>query len=131
MGPPHLLQGAGWTRTTMKLGDIVTVQGSAAKNGTNRANARSVTTPMAREWAPLERRPEPVAQRHQDTKKAGIKSLDAGLSLCVGVSVFYSGNANTNTLLALLDEVLEPPVETGSHQRIPVLTATYCFPRTE
>ena len=45
MGPPHLLQGQGWTRTTMKLGDVVTVQGSAAKNGSNRANARNVTTP--------------------------------------------------------------------------------------
>ena len=45
MGPPHLLQGQGWTRTTMKLGDVVVVQGSAAKNGSNRANARSVTTP--------------------------------------------------------------------------------------
>jgi Family of unknown function (DUF6152) len=45
MGPPHLLQTSGWTRTTMKLGDVITVQGSVAKNGTNRANARSVTTP--------------------------------------------------------------------------------------
>src|SRR5262245_33024123 len=45
MGPPHLLQGQGWTRTTMKLGDTVTVQGSRAKNGTNRVNARSVVTP--------------------------------------------------------------------------------------
>jgi len=45
MGPPHLLQGSGWTRTTMKLGDTITVQGSAAKNGSNRANARAVTTP--------------------------------------------------------------------------------------
>ncbi len=45
MGPPHLLQGTGWTRTTMKLGDTVTVQGSLAKNGSNRANARAVTTP--------------------------------------------------------------------------------------
>jgi len=44
MGPPHLLQGSGWTRTTMKLGDVVTVEGSAAKNGTNRANARRVFT---------------------------------------------------------------------------------------
>ena len=46
MGPPHLLQGQGWTRTTMKLGDTVTVQGTAAKNGSNRGNARSVTTPV-------------------------------------------------------------------------------------
>src|ERR1700740_2088494 len=45
MGPPHLLQGTGWTRTTMKLGDTIIVQGSWAKNGSNRANARSVTTP--------------------------------------------------------------------------------------
>src|SRR2546426_8021900 len=45
MGPPHLLQGGGWTRTTMKVGDQVHVEGSAAKNGSNRANARSVTTP--------------------------------------------------------------------------------------
>lgn len=45
MGPPHLLQTSGWTRTTMKLGDSITVQGSLAKNGSNRANARSVTTP--------------------------------------------------------------------------------------
>jgi hypothetical protein len=45
MGPPHLLQGQGWSRTTMKLGDTVTVQGTAAKNGSNRGNARSVTTP--------------------------------------------------------------------------------------
>src|SRR5215475_9180286 len=45
MGPPHLLQGSGWTLTTMKLGDSITMQGSAAKNGSNRANARTVTTP--------------------------------------------------------------------------------------
>jgi uncharacterized protein DUF6152 len=45
MGPPHLLQGSGWTRTTMKLGDTVSVAGTAAKNGSNRGNARTVTTP--------------------------------------------------------------------------------------
>jgi hypothetical protein len=39
------LQGTGWTRTTMKLGDVVIVQGSLAKNGSNRGNARNVTTP--------------------------------------------------------------------------------------
>src|SRR6185503_20041266 len=36
MGPPHLLQGSGWTRTTIKIGDTVNVQGSMAKNGSNR-----------------------------------------------------------------------------------------------
>lgn len=45
MGPPHMLQATGWTRTTMKLGDTVSVQGSMAKNGSNRVNARNVTTP--------------------------------------------------------------------------------------
>jgi hypothetical protein len=45
MGPPHLLQTSGWTRTTMKLGDQIHVVGTSAKNGSNRANARTVTTP--------------------------------------------------------------------------------------
>ena len=43
MGPPHGLQNRGWTRTTMKLGDDVIINGTAAKNGSNRVNARSVT----------------------------------------------------------------------------------------
>jgi len=43
MGPPHGLQGRGWTRTTMKLGDEIEVDGTLAKNGTRRGNARTVT----------------------------------------------------------------------------------------
>ena len=43
MGPPHGLQGQGWQRETMKLGDEVRVEGSLAKNGSNRVNARNVT----------------------------------------------------------------------------------------
>jgi hypothetical protein len=43
MGPPHGLQGRGWTRSTMKLGDEVIINGTAAKNGSNRVNARTVT----------------------------------------------------------------------------------------
>jgi hypothetical protein len=42
MGPPHGLQGRGWTRTTMKLGDEIEVNGSLAKNGSKRVNARAV-----------------------------------------------------------------------------------------
>ena len=42
MGPPHGLQARGWTRELMKIGDEVIVTGSAAKNGSNRGNARSV-----------------------------------------------------------------------------------------
>ena len=44
MGPPHLLQGTGWTRNTMKVGDELTVNGSLAKNGSPRVNARIVMT---------------------------------------------------------------------------------------
>jgi hypothetical protein len=43
MGPPGLLSRSGWTRNTMKVGDEVTVEGTLAKDGTNQANARSVT----------------------------------------------------------------------------------------
>jgi len=43
MGPPHGLQARGWTRTTMKLGDEIKIDGTLAKNGSNRGNARSVT----------------------------------------------------------------------------------------
>jgi len=42
MGPPHLLQGQGWTRNSLKIGDEVEVEGSLAKNGTPKMNARSV-----------------------------------------------------------------------------------------
>jgi Family of unknown function (DUF6152) len=43
MGPPNLLQNAGWTRNTMKIGDVVVVDGTLAKDGTNQGNARTVT----------------------------------------------------------------------------------------
>ena len=44
MGAPHQLQQRGWLRDTMKVGDVVTVVGSLARDGTKRANARTVTT---------------------------------------------------------------------------------------
>jgi hypothetical protein len=43
MGPPHGLQRRGWRQNTLKIGDEVTVDGSMAKNGVKRMNARSVT----------------------------------------------------------------------------------------
>jgi hypothetical protein len=43
MGPPHGLQRRGWRRETLKIGEEVTVQGSLAKNGSKRMNARQVT----------------------------------------------------------------------------------------
>src|SRR5215469_3710514 len=43
MGPPHGLQARGWTRQTMKLGDEIIIEGTLAKNESNRGNARNVT----------------------------------------------------------------------------------------
>src|SRR5262245_8594681 len=42
MGSPNGLMRSGWTRNSMKLGDVVTVEGSRAKDGSNHVNARSV-----------------------------------------------------------------------------------------
>jgi len=44
MGAPHQLQQRGWLRDTMKVGDVVTVAGSLARDGSKRAVARLVTT---------------------------------------------------------------------------------------
>ena len=44
MGAPHQLQPRGWLRDTMKVGDVVTVAGALARDGSKRANARTVTT---------------------------------------------------------------------------------------
>ena len=49
MGPPHGLQSRGWTRTTMKLGDEIEVNGSVAKNGSKRVNARNVVMVSTRQ----------------------------------------------------------------------------------
>jgi hypothetical protein len=42
MGSPNGLMRRGWTRNTLKLGDVVTVAGSRAKDGSFKGNARSV-----------------------------------------------------------------------------------------
>jgi hypothetical protein len=42
MGSPNGLMRRGWTRNTLKYGDIVTVTGSRAKDGSFKGNARSV-----------------------------------------------------------------------------------------
>lgn len=42
MGSPNGLMRNGWTRNSMKVGDVVTVEASRAKNGTPNANARVV-----------------------------------------------------------------------------------------
>jgi hypothetical protein len=43
MGAPAVIQRNGWTRNSMKIGDIVMVEGTRAKGGANHGNARSVT----------------------------------------------------------------------------------------
>ena len=43
LASPNVLARNGWTRHSLKEGDIVTVQGSRAKDGDNLANARTVT----------------------------------------------------------------------------------------
>jgi len=41
-GGPNSLMRLGWTRNTMKPDDIVTVEGTLARDGSNLANARSI-----------------------------------------------------------------------------------------
>jgi hypothetical protein len=43
MGSPNGLMRRGWTRDSMKIGDVVMVTGSQAKDGSFKGNARSVT----------------------------------------------------------------------------------------
>ena len=44
MNSPNALMRAGWTRNSLKLGDVITVEGSLAKDGSPTGNARSVVT---------------------------------------------------------------------------------------
>ncbi len=48
MGSPNGLTHRGWTSTELKQGDQVTVEGFAAKDGKNTANAATVTLPDGR-----------------------------------------------------------------------------------
>ena len=43
MGSPNLLIRSGWSRNSMKIGDVVTVEGYRSKDGSNIANAWVVT----------------------------------------------------------------------------------------
>ena len=44
MNSPNALMRAGWTRNSLKIGDVITVEGSLAKDGSPTGNARSVVT---------------------------------------------------------------------------------------
>ena len=43
LGSPNGLMREGWTRNSLKPGDVVTVTGALAKDGTRLVNARKVT----------------------------------------------------------------------------------------
>jgi len=43
MGPPHMLQKTGWKRNSLKIGELVDVDGWLARDGSHSANARRVT----------------------------------------------------------------------------------------
>ena len=43
MGAPAVIQRSGWKRTSMKIGDLVVVEGFQAKSGRPHGNARTVT----------------------------------------------------------------------------------------
>jgi Family of unknown function (DUF6152) len=42
LGSPNGLMRNGWTRSSLKIGDVVTVEGSLARDGSNIANAQAV-----------------------------------------------------------------------------------------
>jgi hypothetical protein len=42
MGPPHMLQKAGWKKNSLTLGETIEVDGWLARDGSNHANARMV-----------------------------------------------------------------------------------------
>ena len=42
MGSPNLLIRLGWTRHAIKVGDVVTIEGQLARDGSKLANARTV-----------------------------------------------------------------------------------------
>ena len=48
LGSPGGLTRRGWTRAELKKGDQVTVEGFGAKDGSNKANASTVTLPDGR-----------------------------------------------------------------------------------
>jgi len=48
-GPPNSLTRNGWTRDALKVGDMVTIDGSLAKDGSKTCNARAVKLPDGRQ----------------------------------------------------------------------------------
>ena len=49
IGSPNGLTRSGWSRNTVKVGDVISVSGYRARDGTNRANVASITLADGRE----------------------------------------------------------------------------------
>ncbi len=45
LGSPNALKQRGWTSQSMKIGDVITIEGSLAKDGSHLANASSISLP--------------------------------------------------------------------------------------
>jgi hypothetical protein len=43
LGSPTSLVRLGWSRTALKVGEVITVEGSRSRDGSNTANTRSIT----------------------------------------------------------------------------------------
>ena len=50
MASPNRLMRRGWTRKSMRIGDVVSVEGSAAKDGSARANVHTVLLTASGRW---------------------------------------------------------------------------------
>jgi hypothetical protein len=59
MGSPNALQREGWTRNTMKVGMVVTFNGSRSKDGSNRLNTSSVSVDGKKLGAASSEGPQP------------------------------------------------------------------------
>ena len=49
IGSPNGLTRSGWSRNTVKVGDVISVSGYRARDGSNRANVASITLADGRE----------------------------------------------------------------------------------
>ena len=68
-GPPSYLSRAGWSRTDLKIGDTVNVQGFKAKDGSHNAAGGQVTLPDGRRMFALQIEGLPQQQAPAGDKK--------------------------------------------------------------
>jgi hypothetical protein len=79
MGSPDALMKAGWTKTTLTNGANVTLQGWRAKDGTNYANAESMTMPDGKKMSAVTSYPG-------DNQRTGLASSAAPDPNAVGTA---------------------------------------------